>query len=599
MKTHRLLAPFFLLVILAAPPAKSPAADVLQHLPNDALCFVKVENLGATDGKIEQLLKTLRVEFPAPLAFLQSATGIQQGIDAQGEFLFAMLGAEQAAQPQFCVWLPVREYDQFIAALDGAGRDEISAVTVAGEDLLVARHGDWALVMDPDQRERMEQVLSAKPNPPAVVALWKRWLDANDVAVVILRSGLRAALAWAADAPTPAGNESESGDEPSDDIFGQTENANEAFTAAPRAAQAPGGAYEAARTAIRKWIIQSAKLNELVLQADAIGCAARLDADGNAVASLRIKGLGDKALGSSTGVDDKVPPALYQDLKFVLYGVGHVPPAFKNIAADVYSRMLLEELKTEERMVLNDEAAAAFQSALEQATADILSALIVTQPGNKHDAVSTNNFLVVRVASADSFTEHASEVLRLWNKMHRDAEGPTRMIFDIEEVQVGTRTAIQYSLDVASLVGGEALPEIRQSMEKFFGPGGKMRLWVAPVDDQVVLLAAATPEQVADAWQVLARNEAPNLERAALAPANALLPRQSDWRLFFDPHGYNAWHRRQTDAMTGPVLGGRPAKDFPSSPPIGAAGGIRDDELWLDVAVPAATIQSAGEYRKK
>ena len=43
-------------------------------------------------------------------------------------------------------------------------------------------------------------------------------------------------------------------------------------------------------------------------------------------------------------------------------------------------------------------------------------------------------------------------------------------------------------------------------MEKLFGPGGKLRLWVVPADDHTVLLAQGTPEQVTAALKISIEN---------------------------------------------------------------------------------------------
>jgi hypothetical protein len=52
-------------------------------------------------------------------------------------------------------------------------------------------------------------------------------------------------------------------------------------------------------------------------------------------------------------------------------------------------------------------------------------------------------------------------------------------------------------------------------------------------------------------------------------------------------------------AITGPVIGGPIVKEFPPSPPIGFAGGVRDSELWIDAAVPAETVKAASSYLRK
>ena len=72
---------------------------------------------------------------------------------------------------------------------------------LAGEDLLVARRGEWALVMDMDQRERMTQLVAASASPPVSpqIAGWKKWIDTNDVTIVAYAAGVRELLSWADD----------------------------------------------------------------------------------------------------------------------------------------------------------------------------------------------------------------------------------------------------------------------------------------------------------------------------------------------------------------------------------------------------------------
>jgi hypothetical protein len=78
------------------------------------------------------------------------------------------------------------------------------------------------------------------------------------------------------------------------------------------------------------------------------------------------------------------------------------------------------------------------------------------------------------------------------------------------------------------------------------------------------------------------------------------LPEEADWRLFFSPHGYTNWSARQMDAIVGvPVIGGPLVKEFAATPPIGAAGGVKNKVLWAEVAVSAETTRGAGEYLLK
>jgi hypothetical protein len=114
------------------------------------------------------------------------------------------------------------------------------------------------------------------------------------------------------------------------------------------------------------------------------------------------------------------------------------------------------------------------------------------------------------------------------------------------------------------------------------------------------LLAAATPQQATDIIERLRQERPIDWSTAETGATNRLLPTDSDWRLFFSPHGYTTWLTRQMDAITGPVLGGPIVKRFPPCPPVGAVGGVNDDgELWADIVVPAQTIQSTPDFQER
>jgi hypothetical protein len=138
---------------------------------------------------------------------------------------------------------------------------------------------------------------------------------------------------------------------------------------------------------------------------------------------------------------------------------------------------------------------------------------------------------------------------------------------------------------------------MRQAMERLFGPGGKLTLFLVNVDHQTALLSAATSEQLANMLQRLDRQQPTDWGIPPFAGVNRLLPQQAQWRAYFSPHGYTKWSARRMDAIVGvPVIGGPLVKEFPATPPIGAAGGVRDGEIWVDFGVPAETIQGAGTY---
>ncbi len=604
MQPRHFYIPFVSTVMVALAPLASRGADVLQNVPGDAQAFVVVKNLAATDAKVSQLLRSLQVEFPGMLTFVKGVTGVSDGLDVNGDFLFVILPLdERAMTTHFCVWLPVVDYNGFVVALGGTSTQSITAVTVAGEDLLVAHHGDWALVMDPDQRTRMEQMLAAAPAPPAQIAAWKTWIDANNATAVAFSSAVRTFLQRNRQTSTTKRitTLTESFE---DDIFESNDARQEDDPFAAPPVQRPPGEdiYAAVQKEFQKWLSASPTFQRWAAQTAAVAWGLRLDAEGNALIGLRIASAENLPVAADGQHEsgNALPPSLYQGGEFVAYGAGSLEKSMAVPLASAFVRDLTNDLKSEEHLKLDEDTLLELQQAAERAAAEVTSFHVLTRPGEKQEGVYTNNFVVLRATSAADFVAHAAEVMQLWNQLNLDAEGDTRFVFEPEQVMLGNRAARQYSLDIAAADGAPAIPEIRQAMEKFFGPGGKMRLWIVPVDEKTVLLASATTEQVTAALQVLDRNQPIAWTHAELAGVASLLSERADWRFVFSPTGYYNWLRRHTEAMVGTdVIGGPLVKEFAPAPPVGLVGGIRDHDFWVDTMVPAKTIQAAGVHFHK
>ncbi len=74
------------------------AGDVTSHVPKDAYGFAVVNNLSETSEKIEKLAALFDAPLPPILAYLSRQTGLGEGIDANGQFLVALLPDKKVAR---------------------------------------------------------------------------------------------------------------------------------------------------------------------------------------------------------------------------------------------------------------------------------------------------------------------------------------------------------------------------------------------------------------------------------------------------------------------------------------------------------------------
>jgi hypothetical protein len=587
-----------LIASLLVTAASCAAASVLDQVPRDALGVIVVRNLSEADAKGARLLSTLGVPLPGPLTLLDSFAGVGAGLDPARDLLIVLLPSENDVQPfHVALWLPVADYDALVRSLEGDPQRQIAAVTVAGEDLFVAQHGDWAVVMDPDQRGRLERMRNSAAAPSRRVVVWESWVAENDVALVALPAGMRTMSAWFAKHPPSEEQTAPPAAPVNDDLFGP-----------PSDDASAAGFWPALRDSCRSLLADAPQLARWMVEARGGGCALKLDQAGNAVVSLRMV-LPAEAVepqeSSPAEAAEVSPPRLFDGGEFVVVGSGRLAPRWSALAVAPYVHNLTSELATNFGTALNDDDVSKFRSAVERAVADVEGFAVLTRPGRGQDGVFTNNFLAVRVASDAAFIEHAAEAMRLWNKMIDREGAPMRLVFQSQPVTLAERPGTEYSIDMASVgmaaaFGVQLVPEFRQTVEKMFGPGGKFRLQFVAVDHETVLLAAATRKQAAQAVELLGRSRTEagvtSSDNGQLRAAHELLAEHAAWRLYFSPHGYIHWLGRQMDAVLGPVIGGPVVRDLPASPPIGAVGGLTEQTAWVEVALPAETLQALSNY---
>jgi len=574
------------------------AADILDEVPSDSLGFVVVHNLSAVDAKVGQLAALLQRNLPRPLAFLKNLTGVSDGLQTEGDLMIALFRSAEGADDRirFCVWLPVTDFDRFLDSLGATSIDGVAAATIAGEDLLIARRGAWALIMDPDERSHITQ-LAAAPVAHSPVAAWRPWVNANDATFVAFNPGVELLLEWTLATP----DEGPSPEPAAEDPFGARNAPNRRAVVVASSMRSPADLLQNARESTRKWFAAIPGLRDALQQASILGCGLRVDAGSNTVASLRIAFPSERTAPFGADAAQKpaeLPFSLFESGGFVLNGAGHLPsPVVAALATGYLTRSTMELNETDRKPEFSDEIVKRMQEAAAQAAAEVRAIAVLSQPGDEAQPVYSNEFLTLRVESAANFTQRANEVMRLWNKANREAKSDLQIVFDVEETKVGEREATLYSLNMVDLAGGVILPEVRQTMEKMFGPGGKLRFWIIPADENTILLASATPDQVANALTAFDRKRRIEWRGDQLSETNTLLPVEADWRLFIDLHRFADWSRREAGAVVGvPVIGGPLVREFPASPPVGLAGGFRGGELWLDAAVPSLTLKSADTF---
>lgn len=554
------------------------AADVLDHLPGDALGFVRLNQLGATDAKIGQLSKTLRAPLPGPLAFLKMATGLGDGIDREGDALLAFLPDESdQVRPVPLVMLPVSDYGQFVEAIQGDVSGEICRVAIAGEDVLVAQKGSYALVMNLENRSQMERLLPLKPEAPAGFAPVREWLAANEIAVMILPSGVDQAIGMGR-----AGLKAQQqqfaenfGDSDMQDMLQQLQSSLQMY---------------------------DQLLGVFGAEVDAVGIGLSIDDQQNLRLGKRVllESQGQLAQLPATSFPDKSYLRGYADQPYVAVGGGPTPEEWTAPLSEAAQRMMQNYPALYSLEGLDDEDWEKAKQSWLESMQGVRGFSMLLYAGKEDDPIYSNVFGVIDVEDSQKYLQSYRKSIEAWNELFAQSTGDMKFEYEVSNIEIAGREGLLLKTDLLEMLGPQDNVQFMKPMfEKMFGPEGVMRAYIVPVDAEQVVFGIASEEAMQAVLQQVASGEESLAKSQAIATTQALLDDQAPWQGFVSPRGMTQWITRWLDAL-GTVVGGRRAAPeipaFPESPPLGLSAKISDGVVEADMVIPAAALEALSSY---
>src|SRR5947208_2389788 len=107
----------FLFFILGLSSALAQARDnALNAIPDDAIAFAVIHNVKDVSRSIGEVAKLVQAPAPDLLSLAKGMTGLQKGIDEQGDLVLILTGIDPS--PKRVVLVPVANFDEFFASLN-------------------------------------------------------------------------------------------------------------------------------------------------------------------------------------------------------------------------------------------------------------------------------------------------------------------------------------------------------------------------------------------------------------------------------------------------------------------------------------------------
>jgi hypothetical protein len=557
------------------------AEGILDHVPPSAMGFVVIHDLAGADAKIEKVMAIFSelsdVRPPAPLAFIKAATGLGAGINESGDaLLVALPGDASPLEPKPLLMVAVSDYAAFAASVGGDASGEIARVKIAGQEVLAAKVGDFALLMNVEHRPTMETLIGAKSDPPATIAALAAWLRTNEAALVVLPAGVEMLTATAQSA------------------------------ASAQAAQFDEQLSDPAMADMLADAKQSLEIYQKILgvlktEIASVGVGVAIDGNSNVRLTKRVtfKRGGTLADAAPIGKVEGALLAGYPDEPFVFAGGGPFPRGWGESMAKL-SRSIIEQAP--EFYGFEDFDEAKWQK-LEESWKDafqVESLSMIMFAGDKEDALYSNLYSTMRMPDSAKYMESARASMTIWNDLVDSSTSDVKLKYEIAEVDVAGKKALKMTNDVMAAAGDDNVPMLKPMFEKMFGNEGKLVMFWTPADDHTVVMSISSEAQAKAAVEWASASESGLANNAELKATTALLNPAAPWEFYISPQGCVAWFTRAYSMLLG-TLGG-PAvtvPEYPAGPPMGLSVLIAEGQLQGEVVFPVQMLKDIAGYVRK
>ncbi len=577
MKTRRTavtLGAMILATLALVGPAH--AADVLEVIPADTLGFVTVNRLADVDAKLQSLGRQMQLPIPPALTAMKAMAHIEEGLDETGTAAWALFSSEEDEfEPVTVGFVPVTDYKAFIAQLEpNKPSAEIATVKVGSQTLFVGRAGDFAVMAEVSGRRVLRRVLRSQKSIAGQLAPLQAWLDENDGSLVVTRHGIETMMTAARKGLKDA-----------------------------KEAMAEMG--DDAQIAMAGLSVYDGLFDAIEAEVDTFVAGARLDDQGNIRLLSRTRFVPDgqvaRMSGDFAGLEEH-PLAGMPSGPFVFAGAGVTPEGM----TEPMMEWSLDIMKAMPQLYgLDEEQIEKLMRPSVEMMKSMRAMSMRMGVGKENESIYSEMSGVMRVDDAAGYMADYTKHMKAFSSAVQSGDGPMKGLFsgmETKEIEIDGRPVLQFEMAIPTGAMGPAATdpavaaEIEKMMERMFGPGGKIVVYVAAADDQTVVFAYTSEDELRRCLEAVRNPQGSLSADRSVAKTDALLPDDAPWVGYWSPGGTVAFIQRMTSLFASAEEEGFKLPDFPETPPVGFAANLASGELQTDLVVPAAVLKAAGRY---
>ncbi len=563
------------------------ARDVFKAIPRDAIAFATFSRLAETDARVQQLAGELKLPRIQAMELLKTAAGVKEGIDEKGTAALVIFPAEEDLdQPRAVLLVPVTDYDALLKQLKPENPDAaVARVTLFDAPLLLARKGDFAVVAKRGEEELLTKVLADTKGVAAEMAGLGEWPGKFEVTGALTRRGIELLAEKGIDELRKARDQFKQLATEMEELGGPMENLMAAFKM-----------YEQFLQAWR---------DETALMAGGL----HLDDEGNLLAEGRVRlvpeGVVAKGLVGAAPIEGDLLAGLPTDPYVVAMAMAN--PSGLTEAMTRFSLELVKNNPVFRGMVGKPENMKELVE-LSVASAKRLESLsFVFGVGKDRDPIYS---ATAGIIAADDPKAYLDDYVAAIKKMRESAGDEKSMVggMNVQRERIAGREGVRLTFkipmsfpmpDVPEEVRKQVEQSVREMMERMYGPGGELTVYMAPAGEKTLAMGYTSKGQVEAIIQARAAGKPGLAGDAQLAKTAALLPRKAAALIYWSPRGTIAFGARMIKVMAGDAGTPIDIPSFPESPPIGAAVTVVPNEIRIHVAAPLDMLKASADFYRK
>ncbi|HUT91113.1 MAG TPA: hypothetical protein VMY37_16540, partial [Thermoguttaceae bacterium] len=208
----------------------------------------------------------------------------------------------------------------------------------------------------------------------------------------------------------------------------------------------------------------------------------------------------------------------------------------------------------------------------------------------------SNMVFSMQMDDAHAYLDAYQKQIKAMNEILQDAKSSLMSEMKVTKIDLEGTPGLKVEMNFPSLPGMEAEPNLPKLMEGLFGPGGKIRIFLAAADEHTVVAAYTGRRALKRCLKAAKRPRAALAADEGIAATAALLPSGAPLVGYWSPKGTVAFVNQSISLFASIEEGKIVLPDFPETPPVGMATTISADEVQTDVVIPGEVLKAIGAY---